>query len=46
LLNSKLATHKQEKLKRKIPVENQLFNCAQEELKIKTTVVGKNGVYR
>ena len=37
LLNSKLATHKQ---------ENQLFNCAQGELKIKKTVVGKNGEYR
>ena len=35
LLNSKLATHKQEKLKRKIPVENQLSNCAQEDLKVK-----------
>lgn len=35
LLNSKLAGHKQEKLKRKIPNDNQLLTCAQEELKLK-----------
>ena len=35
LLNSKLADHKSEKLKRKLPNDSQLVTCAQEELKIK-----------
>ena len=35
LLNSKLAGHKHEKLKRKLPNDSQLVTCAQEELKIK-----------
>ena len=35
LLNEKLATYKQEKLKRKIPTDIQLLECAKEEIKIK-----------
>ena len=35
LLNSKLAGHKHEKLKRKLPNDSQLVTCAQEELKMK-----------
>ena len=35
VLNSKLADHKSEKLKRKLPNDSQLVTCAQEELKIK-----------
>ena len=35
LLNSKLKCYKQEKLKRKLPVDNQLLSIAQEELEIK-----------
>lgn len=35
LLDSKLKNYKQEKLKRKLPVDAQLLSCAQEELSIK-----------
>ena len=35
LLNEKLATYKQEKLKRKISTDIQLLECAKEEIKIK-----------
>ena len=35
LLNAKLKEYKGEKLKRKLPVDNQLLNVSQEELKIK-----------
>lgn len=35
LLSSKLAGYKKEKLKRKLPKDSLLLNCAQEELKIK-----------
>jgi len=39
LLDEKLKSHKQEKLKRKLPVDIQLLSCAQEELKIKQRLV-------
>lgn len=39
LLNSKLADHKKEKLKRKLPNESQLLSCAQEELKMKKQIL-------
>ena len=39
LLDAKLSNYKQEKLKRKLPVESQLLSCAQEELQIKRRLV-------
>lgn len=39
LLNAKLKGYKQEKLKRKLPADSQLLNCAQEELKIKRKLI-------
>ncbi len=39
LLDAKLSNFKQEKLKRKLPVDSQLLSCAQEELRIKRKLV-------
>ena len=39
LLNSKLKCYKQEKLKRKLPVDSQLLSIAQEELEIKKKLI-------
>lgn len=41
LLNSRLKGYKVEKLKRKLPVDTQLFNISQEELQIKKKLVEK-----
>lgn len=41
LLDSKLNNYKQEKLKRKLPVDTQILSCAQEELQIKRQIVDK-----
>lgn len=41
LLDTKLKNYRQEKLKRKIPVDMQLLSCAQEELKIKRSLLEK-----
>ena len=38
-LDDKLKNYKQEKMKRKLPVDTQLLGCAQEELKIKRQLV-------
>ena len=38
-LDDKLKNYKQEKMKRKLPVDSQLLGCAQEELKIKRQLV-------
>ena len=38
-IDDKLKNYKQEKLKRKLPVDTQLLGCAQEELKIKRQLV-------
>ena len=39
LLNSKLKCYKQEKLKRKLPKDNQLLSIAQEKLEIKEKLI-------
>lgn len=39
LLNDKLKNYRQEKLKRKIPVDAQLLECAKEELQVKKRLV-------
>ena len=41
LLNSKLKCYKQEELKRKLPIDNQLLSIAQEKLKIKGKLIFK-----
>ena len=46
LLNSKLAGHKHEKLKWKLPNDSQLVTFAQEELKIKKKKARKGGSHR
>ena len=40
-LANKLGEYKQEKLKRKLPVDSQLLDCAQEDIKIKRRLVEK-----
>ena len=39
LLNSKLKCYREESLKRKLPVDNQLLSIAQEELEIKKKLI-------
>ena len=39
LLNSKLKCYKQEKLKRKLPIDNQLLSIAQEKLETKEKLI-------
>ena len=39
LLDNRLSNYKQDKLKRKLPVDSQLVSCAQEELQIKRRLV-------
>ena len=39
LLDNQLKNYKQEKMKRKLPVDSQMLCCAQEELKIKRRLV-------
>ena len=39
LLVEKLKTYKQDKMKRKLPVDSQMLGCAQEELAIKRQLV-------
>ena len=39
LLDSKLKGYKQEKLKRKLPADNQMLSIAQEELEIKKKLI-------
>lgn len=39
LLNSKLKGYKHEKVKRKLPVDNQMLSVAQEELEIKKKLI-------
>ena len=39
LLGSQLSSYKQEKLKRKLPVDSQLLNCAKEDLQLKKKLV-------
>ena len=39
LLNQQLATYRHQKLKRKLPVDSQLLECAWEDLKVKRTMV-------
>ena len=39
LLDEKLKTYKQDKMKRKLPVDSQMLGCAQEELAIKRRLV-------
>ena len=41
LLDEKLKNHKQDKLKRKLPVDSQLLTCAQEEFQIKKQLLDK-----
>ena len=41
LINEKLKNHKQEKLKRKLPVDSQLLSIAQDEMKVKKQVLDK-----
>ena len=39
LLDEKLKTYKQDKMKRKLPVDSQMLGCAQDELAIKRRLV-------
>lgn len=39
MLNHQLATYRYEKLKRKLPVDSQLLECAREDLKVKRSMV-------
>jgi hypothetical protein len=41
LLDSKLDNYRQQKLKRKLPINSQLLTCAKEELKVKKRVIEK-----
>ena len=39
LLGAKLSNYKQEKLKRKLPVDSQLLNCAKEDIQLKKKLI-------
>ena len=39
LLGAKLNNYKQEKLKRKLPVDNQLLNCVKEDIQLKKKLI-------
>ena len=41
LINEKLKNHKQEKLKRKLPLDSQLLSIAQDEMKVKKQLLDK-----